>query len=86
MIFGVKITCELVGAFCAGATLVITLYDHARGYFEVAQEKWRYERGIRTVYKDVEIQQRWIKEQPNVGGNWQYRYTCQSEQFSEKNI
>ena len=86
VIFGVKITYELIGAFCAGATLIITLYDHTRGYFEVAQEKWRYERGIRTVYKDVEIQQRWIAEQPNVGGNWKHWYRCKSESFTDKTI
>jgi hypothetical protein len=84
VILGVKITCEAIGAFCAGAILLITLYDHTRGYFEVEQQKWRYERGTRTVYKEIEIEQRWIAEQLNVAGNWKYRYTCQSEHFSEK--
>ncbi len=46
---GAAITYEAITAFCAGTALLITLYDHTRGYFEVEQQKWRYERGIKTV-------------------------------------
>ena len=49
IILGAAITYEAIGAFCAGAILLITLYDHTRGYFEVEHQKWRSDRRKRTV-------------------------------------
>lgn len=86
VIWGIVITAEGIAAFCAGATLVITLYDHTGGFYEFEQTKWRYDRSIRTVYGGVEILQNWAAVQPNAAGSWNYYYRCQSENFSDKTI
>ena len=87
IIGGIVITAASIGAFCAGATLLITLWDHTVGcFYEVEQTKWRYDRSIRTVYRGVEILQKWAAVQPNAAGNWNYYYRCQSENFSDKTI
>lgn len=86
VILGIVITAEGIAAFCAGATLVITLYDHTGGFYEFEQTKWRYDRSIRTVYGGVEILQNWAAVQPNAAGSWNYYYRCQSENFSDKTI
>lgn len=87
IIGGVVITAAYIAAFCACATLVITLYDHTVGcFYEVEQTKWKYDRSIRTVYGGVEILQNWVEEQPNAAGSWNYYYRCQSENFSDKTI
>ena len=85
IIGGVVITAASIAAFCAGATLLITVWDHTVGcFYEVEQTKWRYDRSIRTVYRGVEILQSWAAVQPNAAGNWNYYYRCQSESFSDK--
>jgi hypothetical protein len=48
IIGGVLITAGSIAAFCAGATLLITLWDHTGGLYEVEQTKWKYDRSIRT--------------------------------------
>lgn len=86
VVFGAKITWDLFIGFCAGATLLITVYDRAKGdFFYVEPTRWRYERNIGTNYKGVRIEQCWIQEQLNVGGSMKYRYTCKSESFTDKN-
>jgi len=80
---GVVITAAGVAAFFSGASLAIDIYDKVTGQYELTQQWWKYDRTIITKYRGVDIEQRWLAEQPSVGANWKYRYTCKSEQFSE---
>ncbi len=80
---GVVITAAGVAAFFSGASLAIDIYDKVTGQYELTQQWWKYDRTIITKYRGVDIEQRWLAEQPSEGSNWKYRYTCKSEQFSE---
>lgn len=82
-IVAIATSAEALTALCAGATLIITLWDH-RGQFEVEQSMRQYIRKIKTEYRGVIIDQKWIADFPDGGGNAKYYYECKSENFSDK--
>ena len=68
----------------ATGTLFLVVIRDSTGNYELAGRMWKYDREITTKYGGVKIDQKWVAEQPNIGANWKFRYTCKSDQFTEQ--
>lgn len=77
-------TVAILALFVATGTLFLVVIRDSTGNYELAGRMWKYDRKTTTKYKGVKIDQTWVAEQPNIGANMKFRYTCKSDQFTEQ--
>lgn len=77
-------TVAILALVVATGTLFLVVIRDSTGNYELAGRMWKYDRKFTTKYGGVKIDQNWVAEQPNIGANWKFRYTCKSDQFTEQ--